>query len=334
MTAIQPDIGACSSRRSLAPLKQGVGVHDSLEATRPARQPAISVVMPVYNCQKYLAESIESILSQTFGDFELIIVDDGSTDQSLPIARRYAKWDERIRIISRPNTGIVGALNDGIEAARADIIARMDGDDISYPRRFEVQMNHMRAHPECVLLGTRVMLVDEECQPICEWAKETTHEEIERAHFEHRWPMVHPTCMMRRREVLEIGGYRQKYFTQEDVDIFLRLAERGRIANVPEILLSYRQHFHSICFQHSQLQREIRAALFDETYERRRMAPVMDMPSPNQLWKRALKHRWWAWKALDAGNVATARKHALQVMRRQPLHIESWRLMYCAMRGH
>src|SRR6266581_3934019 len=105
--------------------------------------PAISVVMPVYKAERYLAQAVDSILDQTFTDFELIAVDDGSRDQSLQILNGYAQKDQRVRVISRPNTGIVGALNDGIAAARAPLIARMDSDDLSLPQRFEKQVTYL-----------------------------------------------------------------------------------------------------------------------------------------------------------------------------------------------
>src|SRR4051812_10668575 len=105
--------------------------------------PLISVVMPVYNCQRYLASAIGSILTQSYADFEFVIVDDGSTDRSREIIEGFAKKDSRVKLISRPNTGIVGALNDGVAAARGKYIARMDADDISMPERFQKQLDYM-----------------------------------------------------------------------------------------------------------------------------------------------------------------------------------------------
>src|SRR6478672_11907562 len=109
--------------------------------------PTLSVLMPVYNGARYLAEAVESILGQTFRDFELIIVNDGSTDGSEKILRRYAEQDGRIKLISRPNTGIVGALNDAIAASKCELMARMDADDVAMPDRFEKQLAYMRDHP-------------------------------------------------------------------------------------------------------------------------------------------------------------------------------------------
>ena len=108
--------------------------------------PLISVVTPVYNAGRYLRPAVESILVQTFRDFELIVVDDGSKDDSLAVLREYEANDHRVRIITRPNTGIVGALNDGLAAARGEFIARMDSDDLSTPERFEKQIAYLPCH--------------------------------------------------------------------------------------------------------------------------------------------------------------------------------------------
>src|SRR5947207_13124013 len=107
--------------------------------------------MPVYNAERYLRPAVESVLAQKYDDFELITVDDGSADSSPAILREYEAKDPRVKIVSRPNTGIVGALNDGIAASRGSLIARMDSDDISLPARFGKQVTFLDSHPEHVL---------------------------------------------------------------------------------------------------------------------------------------------------------------------------------------
>jgi len=296
--------------------------------------PQVSVVMPVYNAQRYLAEALQSVLSQTFTDFELIVVDDGSKDESLSIIKRVAGRDPRLKLISRPNTGIVGALTDGIEAARAEVIARMDADDVCLPQRFERQVEFLRNHPDHCLVGSRVTLIDPDGLPIGTWATQTTHEEIDQAHLDRRWPVVHPTVMMRRAAVMAVGGYRKQYNTLEDLDLFLRLAEHGRLANVPEVLLLYRQHFGSTCFERTGTMNDIRERIFKETYERRGM--TVDVPEDAYRAAPRSKHSEatrWAWMALKEGHVATSRKYARLVIAARPASLESWRLLYCALRG-
>ena len=118
------------------------------------QSPAISVVLPVYNAEAYVREAVESILAQTFTDFELIIINDGSTDGSGAILRELAARDARIVLVERPNDGLVSALNDGIKIARADLIARMDADDVSMPERFALQHARMVQEPELAVLGS------------------------------------------------------------------------------------------------------------------------------------------------------------------------------------
>jgi glycosyltransferase involved in cell wall biosynthesis len=295
--------------------------------------PQISVVMPVYNCQRYLAEAMESVLAQTLGDFELIVVDDGSTDDSKKIVERYAAKDGRIQLISRPNTGIVGALNDGLGAARAPYLARMDGDDIALSQRFEKQFQYMESHPDCCLVGSRVILIDADGDPIREWVYEETHEAIDSAHLIGGWPVVHPTVMMRTQMVRDLGGYREEFKWLEDLDLFLRLAEHGRLANLPEPLLKYRKHQGSVCHLKQEEQYRVRQLLYRDTHQRRGLPPPV-APAPREIWGTRQEHLLWGWWALGAGHVSTARKYAKTVLREAPFSKDTWRLMYCAIRGH
>lgn len=298
--------------------------------------PVVSVVMPVYNARRYLRPAVESILAQTFGDFELVAVDDGSKDDSLAILREYADKDARVRIISRPNTGIVGALNDGLNAAKGEFVARMDSDDISMPDRFEKQVAFLRAHPDHVLVGSQVMLIDPEGAALCpKKDTEYTHEAIDAAHMARRWPLVHPTIMVRREAMLALGGYRTKYEFLEDLDLFLRLAEVGKLASLSDILLRYRLHTGSICHTREKDQERIRPALEAEVCQRRGLPPPR---TSNGVVHRALdapgeRYRVWGWWALAGQNVSTARHYALRAVRSAPLHAEGWRLLYCSIRG-
>ncbi|HEX8521903.1 MAG TPA: glycosyltransferase, partial [Tepidisphaeraceae bacterium] len=235
--------------------------------------PRVSILIPVYNAQPYLSGAIQSILTQTFTDFEIIAVNDGSTDESLDILNSLAKRDARLHIHSRPNTGIVGALNDGLSQCQGELIARMDADDLSLPNRLEKQVAFLDAHPDHVLVGSRVLLIDPDNLPIRPWVDEFDHGAIDTAHLNRGWPVVHPAIIMRRSAVEQIGCYRQQYATLEDLDLFLRLAEVGRLANLADVLLHYRQHFSSICHLHSDQQNEIRQAILEETAHRRGTIP-------------------------------------------------------------
>ena len=293
--------------------------------------------MPVHNAARYLRLALDSILRQTFGDFEFLIVDDGSTDESPTILREYEAKDGRLRVISRPNTGIVGALNDAMAIARGEFIARMDADDIAAPQRLQKQAAFLRENPDHVLVACQVMLIDPEGASLCtKRDTEFTHERIDWALLNHRWPMVHPAVMMRRDAINAVGGYRSKYQWLEDLDLFLRLAEVGKLASVPEVLLYYRLHPGSVCHTREQDQHAIRPELYAEVYQRRGITPPANAANANSgrsLDEPGERDKLWGWWALIGGNVKTARKYALRTLRAAPLALESWRLMYCALRG-
>ena len=155
--------------------------------------------MPVYNGARYVAEAIDSILAQTFSDFEFIIVDDGSTDRSLKIIRNYEKRDARIKVISRPNTGIVGALNDALAAAESEFIARMDADDVALPDRFQAQLDYVRNNPDVVALGSRVIGIDPCGCELFRSEHKLDHDAIDAELLNGvGWAIVHPAAMLRR----------------------------------------------------------------------------------------------------------------------------------------
>jgi glycosyltransferase involved in cell wall biosynthesis len=294
--------------------------------------------MAAYNAERYVARTIESILAQTFRDFEYVIVDDGSTDRTRAIIERYAATDPRIRLISRPNTGIVGARNDALSASRGEFLAVIDADDIAMPDRLERQVAHMRAHPDCVALGSRVLVIDPDGDPLCYWNDEVTHEEIDALHLTggpRGTVICNPTVMLRRQAVLDVGGYRAEYETSEDHDLFLRLAEIGRLANLPEALTCYRMHASNVGHaRKAQQNRTAKAAILDACRRRGIPAnphPMYDQPvkshTPQQL------HGKWAWWSLRSGHPATARKHARAVLMRAPFSPHSWRLLFCTLRS-
>lgn len=300
-----------------------------------ASSPPISVLLAVYNGQRYLPQAVESVLAQTFGDFEFIAIDDGSTDHTRSILETYAAKDSRLRLISRPNKGLTVTLNEGIGLAHGEFLARMDADDICRPTRFATQLAYLQSHPDCVLVGSRVLLIDPDGLPIRQACDEQTHEQIDQAHLNRLWPVVHPAVMMRTNAVRQVGGYRNQYNTLEDLDLFLRLAEVGKLANLPEVLLDYRQHFASVTHSRSEQQMRIRQSIYDETYARRGKASPTEAPVVrDEPRRRSEQHQSWAWAALKAGNINTARKHALATVRQAPCSLDSWRVLACALRGH
>ena len=198
--------------------------------------------MSVHNAGRFLAKAVASVRDQTFSDFEFIIIDDGSTDGSGELLERFAAADERIRLVRRENRGLTASLNEGVSLARAALIARMDADDVSLPQRFERQMAFLERHPDVVAVGTSCLAMDEDDDQICPYPAELDHERIDQVNLRHGGGIAHPTAMIRRDALLAIGGYDERFHVAQDMDLFLRLGERGRLANLPDILLHYRLH--------------------------------------------------------------------------------------------
>jgi glycosyltransferase involved in cell wall biosynthesis len=289
--------------------------------------------MPVYNTERYLAEAVESILGQTFGDFEFLIIDDGSTDRSREILERYATRDHRIRLTSRPNTGYVVALNEMLGLAQGELLARMDSDDVSRPDRFRLQVEYLERHPECLAVGSRALAIDPDGDPLAYWFPAQDHEEIDAVNLAGRQgsALCHPSVMMRRSAVINLGGYLVPYTTSEDLDLWLRLAEVGRLANLEEPLVNYRCHPTNIGYSQGTRQREAAAAAVADA-RRRRGLPPAELPAQAVPVAQSF-NSLFGWMALGSGNIATARKHARAQLARRPFSSDSWKLAYCALRG-
>ncbi len=208
--------------------------------------PKISVIMPVYNGEKYLKEAIDSILNQTFTDFEFIIINDGSTDESETIIKSYN--NEKIRLINNQiNSGLTKALNKGLGIARGRYIARQDADDISMSNRFEIQYNFLKSNPNIALIGGWAKIIDEKGKQIRDEKKPLSFEEI-KFHILFQNPFIHSTIFFRKDIIQKIGGYSEKYKHAEDFELYSRLIKKDySITNIPIFLIKYRIHKDSIC---------------------------------------------------------------------------------------
>jgi glycosyltransferase involved in cell wall biosynthesis len=291
--------------------------------------------MPVYNTEDYLPYALESILEQTFTDFEFIILDDGSSDSSVRLIQQYAESDERIRFFPLEHRGYVSLLRRGLNHCRGEFVARMDSDDISMPDRFEKQIAYLRENPECVAVGTRVVLIDPYGSRVEKPTHKTTHEEIEAELLNGvGWALVHPSVLMRRDPLMRVGGYREDLMVSEDLDLFLRLAEVGKLANMPDVLLQYRQHLQSVNYTKYEQQKAVKRQIVADAYRRR------SLPMPNNWAFRERKmlphpeqYRRWGWAALRTGNISVARRHAWCAIRQAPMSMDTWRLTACVIRG-
>jgi glycosyltransferase involved in cell wall biosynthesis len=197
--------------------------------------------MAVYNEERYLSEAVDSILRQTFTDFEFIIVDDNSTDQTQEIIKSYA--DSRILLlVNGMNVGQTVSLNRGIACARGEFIARMDGDDVSLPNRFAEQIRFLDANPDVVMLGTGAYWIDENRRVFSRGFMETSHLTI-RWHLLFGNQFFHPSLMWRRELVSsKIGDFNLQYGYANDYEFVSRVAEHFKVANLRKLLICYRRH--------------------------------------------------------------------------------------------
>lgn len=222
--------------------------------------PKVSVLIPVYNTAPYLEDAIGSILSQTFRDFELIAVDDGSTDGSRAILEALAMRDRRVRLLplSR-NGGIVGALNAGLELCAGEYVARMDGDDLAHPERLRLQLEFLDAHPDHVACGSDLWMfgarrwyvryprIDHECKSLLAL-----------------FPCLPHNAVTLRHRALDPAPYRESYRLAEDYRLWVDLIPKGRFANIPRPLVRYRMHSGQSIATASAQQRQVHAGISAE----------------------------------------------------------------------
>lgn len=199
----------------------------------------VSVIMPAYNAEKYIAQAIESILGQTFGDFEFIIINDCSTDRTEEIVLSYE--DPRIVYLKNDeNLGVAKTLNKGLAAAKGKYIARMDADDIALPERLEKQMAYMAANEDVAVLGTNVESFND-LGTICTGWSATEPEQM-KVDLLFACGLAHPSVMMRADEIRDLGGYDPEFNGLEDYELWCRVLEKHQITTLPDILLKYRIH--------------------------------------------------------------------------------------------
>ena len=212
-----------------------------------AGEPLVSVVMPVRNAERHVREAVESVLAQSLQDLECLIVDDGSTDSTPGVLRELERDDRRVRILRQPPRGLVPALNRGWSEARGRYVARMDADDVALVDRLDLQVRFLRRCDDVAVLGGAMQLMTAgglEDQ----FLRHPTGPERVAAALTRACCIAHPTVMARREVVLESGGYRGQYLHAEDYDLWLRLAERHRLDNLPQTLVRHRVHEGQVSF--------------------------------------------------------------------------------------
>ncbi len=302
-------------------------------------KPRVTVLLPIYNAENYLRESVDSLLAQSYSDFEIIAVNDGSTDASKNILQGIN--DPRLNILDNDgNKGIIFTLNRGIRAARGQYIARMDADDVAKPDRFAKQVDYLDSHPQVALVGTGAYLIDEKGRTFDEW--DVQMESLDKTILRYCC-FIHPTVMFRREAVAEIGGYRDIARHAEDYDLWLRLSEKYPLANIPESLLKYRVHAQQIsltkldqqvamanyCRLHSALRRKCYST---EAVARRAMIPSYWARLTGQESTTGAAYAHWIATYRKMNRKDVAARLCLPFIRSAPLSVRAYRELGTAVR--
>lgn len=303
---------------------------DITSRDRVPSSPIVTVALPVYNAEPYLREALDSILGQTFSDFELIAIDDGSVDASYSILKGYEANDSRIKVRRQNNRGVSATRNEIISLARGEFIATMDADDVCLPLRFEKQVAFLRLNPGHVLVGGWSEFMSAEGLPIGVIESPTTHPEIDQANLIGHTSIAHPTSMIRRQALLDVDGYDDNILGAEDLDLYLRLAEIGKLANLPEIVLRYRVHINSISatkskqqllFMRQACELACKRRLVDRKFEGQEWHVAADKESQHKF---SLQYGWISWRN---GYRRTWWKYAREALAVKPFSLLSWKLL-------
>jgi glycosyltransferase involved in cell wall biosynthesis len=225
--------------------------------------PRVSVIIPSYNGERFIEETVRSVLDQTFRDLELVVVDDGSTDTTRALLRKLATGDRRLRVVEKPNEGLVATLNRAIAESRGDLIARLDHDDLCEPDRIAKQAAFLDSNPAYVAVGCLIRNIDEKGVPLGKVRIRHDKAEHDPAAFPPRLAWLYgPTPMVRADALRQAGGYREKFLAAEDRDLCWRLGALGKIERLPEPLVKHR--LHSANMSRTRLRTQIYSAVLSD----------------------------------------------------------------------
>ncbi|GAB4376937.1 MAG: hypothetical protein Kow00121_25050 [Elainellaceae cyanobacterium] len=293
-------------------------------------KPTVSVAMAVYNNAAFLPDAVESILSQSFADFEFLIIDDGSTDRSLLILQEYASKDSRIRLSSRENRGIPKTRNELLAQAQGEFIAVMDADDVAMPDRFLKQVDFLRQHPEVVCVGGSLDWIDKKGKLLGHCPMPESDVEIQNLLIGGISMLHHPTTMIRRSALLAVGGYNENMVASSDLDLWLRLGEVGKLANLPHPVLQYRLHSRSITQAKQQQQAQDAFAACQRAWERRAIqGKFIRQPADHlnqfEFWIK------YGWANFMEGRRDAARRCGIRALGMKPTRLQAWKLLACSL---
>jgi glycosyltransferase involved in cell wall biosynthesis len=268
-------------------------------------QPEITVLMSCYNAEEWLDEAIDSVLSQTYKNFEFILVDDGSTDNTLHLIQKYEKIDSRIKVITKVNTGLSDSLNVGIAQAQGTWTARIDADDICEPTRLEKQVNFVKNRPQTVLLGTDFLEIDAKGAIIKSHRYPSENKALKSNLEKCLRFFPHSSAFYRTANVQAIGGYNKKYASVQDWDLWLRLSESGEIACLSEPLVRIRQHANQISHAGSGKVNTIEAQMTRISHFLRKFGATDPMTGDDIEW---IRFRDWVELRIDEEGIFEMRK--------------------------
>ena len=300
--------------------------------------PLVSVVMAVRNVERFLAEAIESILSQTYSNFEFVITDFGSTDNSKSIISRYAANDTRIRFHEIPACTLPVARNAGCSLARGEYIAVMDADDVCLPDRLASEVEFLKRHPEVAFLGGAVQWIDAAGSPLEVHSHPTDFREIKSELATH-CTFWHPTVLMRKQAFASVGGYRGAFVYAHDYDLALRVAEKDECANLPNVVLKYRIHSSQVTLKKQRQQTLCKLAAQASATSRKRNnldpldavteitpAVLEQLGVDSAAQENALASDCWLWarNMKAAHEYAAALDSARLMLSSNPVHVDRW----------
>ncbi len=289
--------------------------------------PTVSIVMAVYNAECYLAQAIDSVLHQTFTDFELIVVNDGSTDGSLVMLQAYAQRDDRIRVISRDHRGIPTTRNELLAHAQGEFIAVMDADDVMLPDRLARQVALLQQQPEIVCVGGYYDMINGQGKLITHITVPTQDVDIQDHLLSGRTVIQHSCAMIRHAALREVGGYDYATPLAEDLDLLLRLGERGKLANLEDVILNYRVHPKSTSAKRL---RQMTVAVRDvcqRAWQRRGLLPRPCEDAELRYYEMILRCGWQAVERCDRAEAIAYGRHAVTTL---PWRKGSWKLLVFA----
>lgn len=275
--------------------------------------PTVSVIIPVRDGARYIGEALQSILNQDLADIEVVVVDDGSSDDSAAIATAIGTADSRVKVVANAGKGIVDALNMGISLAQAPLVARMDCDDLSLPARLRLQVACFAADPDLQLLGTAGLQIDQDGKPLRPVDVPTGNEQLRSALARYN-PMLHPTVMFRVEAVRRLGGYRPAFTYAEDYDLWLRLSETGKLANIDARLVKLRSHPGQVSRVNEDQQKAAGALARQSALWRRARAEPFDVSGQPAHAVRI----FLAWRAATGLSVSRLERRDIELMLRTP----------------